>query len=262
MTFFATNTQKSPEGGAIFALSAAKKLASDPAIRTFQDSVLRKMAAGRYHGGVQFAEEGDAARLLPPSLYKHTTSRRVLDQYSMARARHSSAGLDRPDGRVNKKGQTLRERHTAHTIQRMDFTVDYPLLRTYSNSYEAKRIDFIRTALAHLTAQSEARHRQASLPPFPKPIGAVTATQSRANDPVRQRLVGATALNDLDVANHRHVVPNVSTSTTAPAQPIPVDRTGHVLSAGASRCPSTDTWIRVANVRACLTRRLPKKHTG
>ncbi len=228
VTFFATNTQKSPEGGAIFAISAAKKLASDPAIRTFQDSVLRKMAAGRYHGGVQFAEEGDAARLLPPSLYKHTTSRRVLDQYSMARARHSSAGLDRPDGRVNKKGQTLRERHTAHTIQRMDFTVDYPLLRTYSNSYEAKRIDFIRTALAHLTAQSEARHRQASLPPFPKPIGAVTATQLRANDPVRQRLVGATALNDLDVANHRHVVPNVSTSTTAPAQPIPVDRTGHV----------------------------------
>lgn len=93
------------------------------------------------------------ARLLPPSLYKHATSKRVLNDYLVERARSSLSEWDRQDGRVNKKGQTLLERYAAHEIQRLDRTVDYPLLRTYSNSYEAKRIGLIRAALASLTRQ-------------------------------------------------------------------------------------------------------------
>ncbi len=81
VTFFATNTQKSPEGSDIFALSAAKKMASDPAIRMLPSSMLRMMAKGRFHGGIQFVKEGKAAQLLPPSLYKHATSKRVLNDF-------------------------------------------------------------------------------------------------------------------------------------------------------------------------------------
>nr|CUV37252.1 conserved protein of unknown function [Ralstonia solanacearum]CUV64286.1 conserved protein of unknown function [Ralstonia solanacearum] len=50
------------------------------------------------------------------------------------------------------------ERYAAHEIQRRERPVDYnvPLLCTYSNSYEAKRIDLIWTALAALTHPRQA----------------------------------------------------------------------------------------------------------
>lgn len=44
MTFFATNTRKSADGGSIFALSAAKKMASDPHIHGLQRITLRMVA--------------------------------------------------------------------------------------------------------------------------------------------------------------------------------------------------------------------------
>jgi len=45
---------------------------------------------------------------------------------------------------VNHRGETLRKRHDKHVITRGLFT--------YSNSFEVKRIEFVRTALHHLTA--------------------------------------------------------------------------------------------------------------
>lgn len=96
---------------------------------------------------------------MPPSLYKHATSKRVLDAYVAERARGALFRvMGRPDGKVNKKGQTLVERYAAHEIQRRERPVDYnvPLLCTYSNSYEAKRIDLIWTALAALTHPRQA----------------------------------------------------------------------------------------------------------
>ncbi|MGA0525257.1 hypothetical protein ACO2WH_25730, partial [Escherichia coli] len=83
------------------------------------------------------ADERTAAQFLPPSLYKHATSMRVLDAYVAERARGPLSREDRPDGKVNKKGQTLVERYAAHEIQRRERPVDYnvPLLCTYSNSY-------------------------------------------------------------------------------------------------------------------------------
>ncbi|WP_269153510.1 YopJ family acetyltransferase [Ralstonia solanacearum] len=162
MTFCATNTQESPEGGDIFALSAAKKMASDPAMRMLPGAMLRMMAKGRFHGGIQFVKEEKAARLLPLSLYKHATSKRVLNDYWAKRTGSGFAKGEGPDSKVNKKGQTLLERYAANEIQRpvradsnsdeaQSIDLNYPLLRTYSNSYEAKRIDLIRTALASLT---------------------------------------------------------------------------------------------------------------
>ncbi|MGC5829930.1 type III secretion system YopJ family effector RipJ [Ralstonia pseudosolanacearum] len=157
--FFAINTQRSQEGSGIFALSAAKKMASDRAIRGLQDLTLQMMATGQYKEGVYRADERKAAQFLPPSLYKHATSKRVLDAYVAERARGALFRVvDRPDGKVNKKGQTLVERYAAHEIQRRERPVDYnvPLLCTYSNSYEAKRIDLIWTALAALTHPRQA----------------------------------------------------------------------------------------------------------
>ncbi len=60
----------------------------------------------------------------------------------------SSLKGEGPDSKVNKKGQTLLERHAANEIQRpvrtysnsneaQSIDLNYPLLRTYSNSYEA-----------------------------------------------------------------------------------------------------------------------------
>ncbi|MDO3530293.1 hypothetical protein Q3O93_25100, partial [Ralstonia pseudosolanacearum] len=90
------------------------------------------------------------------------------------------------------------ERYAAHEIQRLDDTVDspllrtdshaheatridlnYPLLHTYSNSYEVKRIDLIRTALAYLAVQPETKRPQASLPPLPTSVG--TSVEARGN---------------------------------------------------------------------------------
>lgn len=58
----------------------------------------------------------------------------------------------RHDGQaaVNKKGQTLLQRHAGHSVTRESRQEPGRML-TYSTSYEAKRIDMIREALAHLT---------------------------------------------------------------------------------------------------------------
>lgn len=42
-------------------------------------------------------------------------------------------------------------RADSNSDEAQSIDLNYPLLRTYSNSYEAKRIDLIRTALASLT---------------------------------------------------------------------------------------------------------------
>lgn len=57
MTFFATNTRKSADGGSIFALSAAKKMASDPHIHGLQRITLRMVAGGRHKEQITVADE-------------------------------------------------------------------------------------------------------------------------------------------------------------------------------------------------------------
>ncbi|MGA4289965.1 YopJ family acetyltransferase [Ralstonia pseudosolanacearum] len=243
MTFFATNTRKSADGGSIFALSAAKKMASDPHIHGLQRITLRMVAGGRrYKEQITVADERTAAMLLPPSLYKHTTSKRVLEEYSATRPIGGISAGDRLVGKVNKKGQTLLERYAAHEIRRLEpyapheiqrrgRSVHYQVLRPYSNSYEAKRIDLIRTALAYLTDRPEAKPPQALPPSFPTSVGTTTATRARAHDPVQGHLFGGpSSLNESYAPNRRPAVPNVPTSTTVPAQPIPVNRMGHALS--------------------------------
>ncbi len=148
---FATHTQKSQEGCSIFALSAAKKMASDPAIAKLHNLFLTGMIRMQIKQAASLVAV--PAQHLPPSLYKHATSKRVLNDYWVERTRVGFAKGEGPDSKVNKKGQTLLERSAANEIQRLDYTLDYPLVRTYSNSYEAKRIDLIRTALASLADQ-------------------------------------------------------------------------------------------------------------
>lgn len=153
--------QKSSEGCHIFALAAAKKMASDPAIRALHDRVLLGLTIGRIRAGVSHL---DANRQLPPSLFKHTTSAKVLQRYievsrqrlqaAQARRQAGFTGWQRlrtdPLAPVNKKGQSLLQRHAAHSVTREDRTQPGRLL-SYSNSYELKRIDLIQEALAHLT---------------------------------------------------------------------------------------------------------------
>ncbi|HEY9106123.1 MAG TPA: YopJ family acetyltransferase [Roseateles sp.] len=158
---FATDVQRTPEGCHIFALSAAKKLASDPAVAALHERALQGIATGRIRPGVNHL---NADRLLPPSLFKHATSGRVVERYvdacdagrSAAEARRQAGFTgwqrDWPDGQapVNKQGQNLQQRHAAHSITRESRKAPGRLI-SYSNSYEAKRIELIREALTHLT---------------------------------------------------------------------------------------------------------------
>lgn len=157
-----TGVQKSAEGCHIFAITAAKKMATDPAIQSLQERVLFGLLTGRVDAGVNHL---DAPRNLPPSLFKHATSKDELEHYiqvsgsrrgaAQAKKRDGFTGWQRPRpdalAPVNKKGQSLLERHAAHLVTRPDRTQP-ERQRTYSNSYELKRIDMLRQALLHLTA--------------------------------------------------------------------------------------------------------------
>jgi hypothetical protein len=157
-----SDVQKSSEGCHIFALSAALKMASDPAIQALHERVLFGLLTGRVPPGVNHL---DGPRNLPPSMFKHATSKTVLQRYirvsgerrraAQARREAGFTGWQRVRAdtmaSVNKKGQTLLERHAAHLVTRADRTRPGRML-TYSNSYELKRIDLVRQALAHLTA--------------------------------------------------------------------------------------------------------------
>lgn len=162
MVFTGSDVQKPREGCCIFALSAAKKMASDPAIEGLHRSTLQDLANGTLRPSVARVP---ADVLLPPSFFKHTTSRSVVGRYTEARRLDHALAVRRaagdgagagpgpfasPDAPVNKKGQSLQQRFESHIVHRADR--DRGVNRTYSNSYEAKRIEIIKTALAHLTA--------------------------------------------------------------------------------------------------------------
>ena len=55
---------------------------------------------------------------------------------------------------VNQKGQSLLQRHASHLVER-PASVGDKMIR-FSNSYEAKRIELVRIALAQLAAAKEA----------------------------------------------------------------------------------------------------------
>jgi hypothetical protein len=162
MVFTGSDVQKPREGCCIFALSAAKKMASDPAIEGLHRSTLQDLASGTLRPSVASVS---ADVLLPPSFFKHTTSRSVVGRYLETRRLDHALAVRRgagdgpgatpdpfgsPDAPVNKKGQSLQQRFEGHLVNRADR--DRGVNRTYSNSYEAKRIEIIKTALAHLTA--------------------------------------------------------------------------------------------------------------
>jgi len=127
------STQKTLSGCSIFALSALKKMASEDFVGKLHDETLEGMTGEGPAIGVHLAD----GKELPVAFMKHATSGAVIDAY----LRESS--LAEAGAAVNGRGETLRERHASHVITRGQFT--------YSNSFEAKRIEFVRTALHHLT---------------------------------------------------------------------------------------------------------------
>jgi hypothetical protein len=156
MEFTGSKAHQGLEGCTIFALSAAKKLASDPEIGRVHARMLAELEDGGRSVTVRWA---DPHSVLPPSFYKHATSRKVITDYLAARTELREAGassshsveepLTDPNGPVNKRGQGLLERFDSHVVQRWDErNAQY---RRFSNSYESKRIELIATALAHLT---------------------------------------------------------------------------------------------------------------
>jgi hypothetical protein len=155
------DTQKTLEGCAIFALSAARKMASEPLVRMLHERLLDGLNDRKIRPGLTRI---DAASHLPPGFFKHTTSRSVVrDFLDVKRTRFQKAMSSEPvgwamppvdpDAPVNKKGQRLDQRYAEHFIERPDAE---GIVRTFSNSYEMKRILLIREALTHLVARAEA----------------------------------------------------------------------------------------------------------
>ena len=158
------DTQKTLEGCAIFALSATRKMASEPLVRMLHERLLDGLDDQRIRPGVT---QIDAASHLPPGFFKHATSSTVVKNFlDVKRTRFQKAMSSEhvgwamppvdPDAPVNKKGQLLDQRYAEHLVQRPD---NEGVVRSYSNSYELKRILLIREALAHLVARAEAPGR-------------------------------------------------------------------------------------------------------
>lgn len=136
-----TTTQRTEEGCDILSLSMAKKMAAEPGIAQLHGAALRAMEGGP--AGETIAAL--PATALPPSFFKHSTSGNDLLDNLFQRDEAGRDGVFNPV--VNRDGQTLLERWTSHMTHRKDSTGKD---RWYSNSYEAKRIALIRTALAAL----------------------------------------------------------------------------------------------------------------
>ncbi|MDR7149974.1 hypothetical protein J2W49_001929 [Hydrogenophaga palleronii] len=135
-----STTQRTDNGCVVMALSAARKMAAEPQI-----AQLHGAALGNMNGGAGENVVALSAAALPPSFFKHSTSGNDLINNLFLR---DEAGRDPV---VNREGQTLLERWTSHMTARRDPQNNKQ--RLYSNSYEAKRIDLIRTALAALVPQ-------------------------------------------------------------------------------------------------------------
>lgn len=99
------------------------------------------------------------AHLLPPAFFKHANSGRDIRDYLVARSGAAQAAAQPLGPRqvidpiVNKKGQSLLQRHASHLVERPASMGD-KMIR-FSNSYEAKRIELVRIALAQLAAAKE-----------------------------------------------------------------------------------------------------------
>lgn len=156
-----THAQKSSEGCTIFALSAARKMASATAIADLHRQALApRPPASAAEPEVKFL----SASVLPPAFMKHATSASVLRDY-LEKRRQEPGASDSSLGAVNRRGETLLERHAAHAVTRpkgpaAEPTWMTPILQclgldtgpdtvTYSDSYAHKRIEFVRLALAH-----------------------------------------------------------------------------------------------------------------
>lgn len=145
MSLLSTHAQKGPEGCCIFALSAAKKMASEGAIRELHTRTLDDVAQGRAQPGVEWQ---DAGPRLPPAFYKHATSRPVLEDYLKVLGQRDPVAAQ---ASVNKHGKTLLQRYDDNFVRRNDPVAKKEI--SSSMSYEKKRIEMIKTALAHLTAK-------------------------------------------------------------------------------------------------------------
>jgi hypothetical protein len=152
LTVAGSDAQRSAEGCAVFAISAARKLASDPAIARLHGRILDLIRGGTGSPGYGVMPP----HLLPPAFFKHANSGRDIRDYLVARA-----GAAQPPGPprrvidpiVNKKGQSLLQRHASHLVERQASSGEK--MNRFSNSYEAKRIELVRIALAQLAAAKE-----------------------------------------------------------------------------------------------------------
>ena len=155
LTVAGSEAQRSGEGCAIFAISAARKLASEPAIARLHGKVLNAVGGGTGLPGFHVLP----SHHLPPAFFKHANSGRDIRDYLVARSQAAQAGaqplgpLRVIDPIVNKKGQSLLQRHASHVVERPASSGD-KMIR-FSNSYEAKRIELVRIALAQLAAAKE-----------------------------------------------------------------------------------------------------------
>jgi hypothetical protein len=134
-----TGTQKTSEGGAIFAIAAARDMPGEPGIERLHEQTLAQAAREPAH----FASGTNTnPTWLGARFFKHMTQESSMQALLATRP-------ELEDQPVNRKQQTLRDRQATHLARHWPpFGTAY----TYSDSYERKRIRMVKRAIRHFEA--------------------------------------------------------------------------------------------------------------
>ena len=168
LTVCGSSAQLTIEGCTIFALAAARKMATDPEFGDLRRSRLEALENDVLAPGLHHLD----AMYLPPAFMKHATSKRVIREYLDARRRLAPSGLP-PRADVEQVAsaskrprletspsptQMLTERFENFKVKRGLAAFPGSAARPieYSNSYEHKRIALIRKAIEGLEKTANA----------------------------------------------------------------------------------------------------------
>lgn len=129
-----TSTQKTGEGGAIFALGAVRQMPRDADVQQLHEKVLAQQAGYDAPAAARVVADNS---LLGARFFKHMTLSVGLDDLLKRRPELEEVP-------VNKKGQTLRTHQAEHLLKHRPL---WGLPHVYSDSYEQKRLKVYERAI-------------------------------------------------------------------------------------------------------------------
>lgn len=132
-----TGTQRTNEGGAIFAIAAAREMPDEPDIASLHEHVLARAASQQEPITPLVIYDNS---LLGPRFFKHMTLKSNMQDLLATRPELA----EQP---VNKKGETLLGRQRDRLLEHRP---QYGLQYKYSDSYETKRIRMYERVIARL----------------------------------------------------------------------------------------------------------------